>query len=42
MNASVVVVGVEKPFGSRCRNSRRPRRARPEAEVRSGISAPVR
>jgi hypothetical protein len=43
MNASVVVVGVEKPFGSRCRNSRRmSRRAARKPEVRSGIVRPVR
>src|SRR4030095_12410492 len=34
MNASVVVVGVENPFGSRCRNSRRhSRRAPGEADI---------
>ena len=37
MNASVVVVGVENPFGSRCRNSRQARTARaaePRRQVR--------
>jgi thioredoxin reductase len=43
MNASVVVVGVEKPFGSRCRNSRSPEdRAPRNPDVRSGMSRPVR
>ena len=39
MNASVVVVGVEKPFGSRWRNSSEmhSRRAARNPEVRSGI-----
>src|SRR5690349_5365624 len=43
MKASVVVVGVEKPFGSRCRNSRRYSRLAPrKPDVRSGIGRPVR
>jgi hypothetical protein len=43
MNASVVVVGVEKPFGSSGRNSRRQsRRAARNPDVRSGIGRPVR
>src|SRR5437867_8872059 len=38
MNASVVVVGVENPFGSRWRNSRRHSvRAARNPDVRSGI-----
>src|SRR6266567_7218857 len=38
MNARVVVVGVEKPFGSRCRNSRNPDVVAPRnPDVRSGI-----
>jgi len=43
MNAKVVVVGVEKPFGSRCRNSiRHSRRAARKPEVRSGMGRPAR
>ena len=42
-NDSVVVVGVENPFGRRCRNSRRPLvRAARSPDVRSGIGRPVR
>ena len=42
-HASVVVVGVEKPLGSRCRNSRRQlARAARMPEVRSGMTRPVR
>ena len=37
MNASVVVVGVENPFGSRCRNSRS-RVAEPESRM---IASPM-
>src|SRR5438034_1238739 len=43
MKASVVVVGVEKPFGSRWRNSRRHESLAPRnPDVRSGIGRPVR
>ena len=43
MNASVVVVGVENPFGSRCRNSSScSRRAARNPDVRSGIGRSVR
>ena len=38
-----LVVGVEKPFGSKCRNSRRPgARAARKPDVRSGMWRPVR
>ena len=40
---TTLVVGVEKPLGSRCRNSSRPaRRAPRKPHVRSGIGRPVR
>ena len=43
MNAIVVVVGVEKPLGSRCTNSRScSRRAARKPDVRSGIRCSVR
>ena len=43
MNASVVVVGAEKPLGSKCRNSlRQVRRAARNPDVRSGIGRPVK
>src|ERR1700687_5860814 len=43
MNSSVVVGGVEKPLGSRCRNSsRQSRRAARKPDVRSGIRRPAR
>ena len=40
---SPVVVGVENPFGSRCRNStRHSRRAARNPDVKSGMGCPVR